>query len=615
MRSTSFIPDSVRSRYALKLLGVSLLIVVVITALTTVAVLQVSDRVRNNQLHSIETNAELEARALGQWIDGKQHVVRTLSHHEGLTPVSGDHTQETLATELDALSAETASLSIVERRPNARSNGTTETIVASTDTQFVGQQLSVTDINWKPTVGFNFDGTDDVILSWVYTDGNDTLVALASPTPDGEHALVAEYRTSVRAEQFTSAIAGTDTLVLGGFTAYVLFDENESSGINPYEGGQNDTVIGRTILESEPTAEIHGAVLTDTRVKGYHSVPGDKVDWVIVKEVPRSTALALTDRVERDLWLLVGVVLTGFLLIGIVIQRGPIRSIQQLAKQANAIAKGDLTVTIDDHNRIDEVGELRSAFRNIKSYIKTITDQAEALSRQAFDDDSMNADIPGRVGDSMAAMRRDLQQFITRLEVLNRILRHNLRNQLDIIRSHAEELDDTDHRRAILAATETLAAVGARARHIDYIISKDPEPTTVNLADRIEAVLDDIETDDMSVTTSLPDDAKVVTDAETLTTVLRSPLENAITYGESSVSVSAESTDSGCTISISDDGPGIPAAELDSLATDEETPLQHSSGLGLWELKWGVEKLDGDLSFVPGEGTTVTIRLPDLDSP
>jgi hypothetical protein len=56
----------------LKLLGVSLLIVLVITALTTVTVVQVSDRVRDNQLQSVETNAELEARALGQWIDGKQ---------------------------------------------------------------------------------------------------------------------------------------------------------------------------------------------------------------------------------------------------------------------------------------------------------------------------------------------------------------------------------------------------------------------------------------------------------------------------------------------------------------------------------------------------------------
>ena len=614
MSLESYLPESVRSRYALKLLGVSLLIVLLITALTTVTVFQVSDRVRDNQLQSVETNAELEARALGQWIDGKQQVVRTLSNHEGLTPVSSNRTQATLATELNALSPETASLSVVERSPHTHSNGTTETIVASTDTQFVGQPLSVTDINWKPTVGFNFDDTDDVILSLVYTDGNETFVALASPMPDGEHVLVAEYETSVRAERFTSTTNGTDTLVLGGFTAYVLFDENESNGITPYEGDRANTTIGRTILQSDPTTDIHGAVLTETEVKGYYSVPGEKVDWVVVKEVPRSKALAVTDRVQRDLWLVVGIVMAGFLLIGSVIHLGPIRSIKRLARQANAIAEGDLSVDIDHGNRIDEIGEVRSAFANTKAYIETISDQAEALSRQAFDEDVLEADVPGRVGESVATMHHDLQQFLTRLEVLNRILRHNLRNQLDVINSHAEALDDTEHREAILAATGTLAALGTRARHIDHILSKDPQPTTVDLTDRIESILNDIEADGVIVSTSLSDDATVVTDAEILTTVLRSPLENAVEYADSSVSVSIEPTDSGCALEISDDGPGIPASELEPLATEQENPLQHSRGLGLWELKWGVDKLDGDLSFMIDNGTTVVIQLPDLDS-
>jgi methyl-accepting chemotaxis protein len=300
MSIESVLPKSVRSRYALKLLGVSLLIVLVITALATVTVIQVSDRVQDGQRQSVETNAELEARALGQWIDGKQQIVRTLSNHEGITPVSGNRTQTTLETELDSLSPETASLSVVERGPNMTSNRT-PTIVASTDIRIVGQQLSVTDINWKPTVGFSFNESNEVILSLLYTDDNGTFVALASPTPDGEHVLVAEYRTSVRADRFSSAISGTETLVLGGFTTYVLFDENESRGITPYAGEDRNTTIEQRILSADPTATISGSVLTESEVKGYHSVPGNKVDWVVVKEVPRETALGLSNRVQRDL--------------------------------------------------------------------------------------------------------------------------------------------------------------------------------------------------------------------------------------------------------------------------------------------------------------------------
>lgn len=607
------LPGFVRSRYALKLLGVSLLIVLVITALATATVFQVSDRVRADQLDSVETNAELEARALGQWIDGKQQVIRALSNHEALTPLDAARTQATLESELGALSRETASLAVVERSPNRHSNGTQETIIASTDTAVVGEPLAATDVNWKPEIGFNFDDTDDVRLSWVYTDGNATLVALASPTQDGEHVLVAEYRTSVRAERFTSALPGTDTLVLGGFTAFVLFDEEASSGFTPYTGDPDNSTIGQAILESDPTTEINGSVLTATEVKGYHSVPGDKVDWVVVKEVPRSTALAVTDRVENDLWLLVGLVVAGFLLIGIVIQRGPIRSIQQLARQANVIADGDLNVDIERGQRRDEVGEVRAAFGNTKDYIQTIADQADALSRQAFDADVLDADIPGRVGESMATMQRDLQHFITRLEVLNRVLRHNLRNEVDVIKSHAEGLDEPERREEILAATDRLTTLGARARRIDRIMSTDPEPTRVDLADRLAAVRADLKPGDVEVTSAVPADATVVTDEEVLTAVLHSPLENAVTHAESRVRVTADVTDAGCTIEIHDDGPGIPDAELTALAAGGERPLQHSRGLGLWELQWGVEALDGDLDFDTSDGTTVEIFLPHLD--
>ena len=79
-------------------------------------------------------------------------------------------------------------------------------------------------------------------------------------------------------------------------------------------------------------------------------------------------------------------------------------------------------------------------------------------------------------------------------------------------------------------------------------MSKERQPTANRVADRVEAVLDGLATDDIALTTSVPDDLTVVTDAEILATVLRSPLENAVTYADSSVTVTAEATESGCTI-------------------------------------------------------------------
>jgi methyl-accepting chemotaxis protein len=106
----------------------------------------------------------------------------------------------------------------------------------------------------------------------------------------------------------------------------------------------------------------------------------------------------------------------GFLLVGAVIQYGPIRSIKRLARQADAIAEGDLSVDIEDEDRIDEVGQLRESFRNTQEYIETITRQSEKLSRQEFDAEVLDEEIPGRVGESMARMQSDLERFIDEIE-------------------------------------------------------------------------------------------------------------------------------------------------------------------------------------------------------
>ncbi|MFC7042778.1 sensor histidine kinase [Halonotius sp. GCM10025705] len=742
MAIESLLPESIRSRYALKLLGGALLIGLLITAFSATTVIDVTDNVRDEQLYSMETNAELEANALAQWIEGNQQTIRALSSHRGLDPAAPEETAAVLAREREALSAEVATLSVVERSPATFSEGTDEQILASTEPTYVGRSLSVTDVNWKPTVGFNFDSTDDVILSWVYTNEDDAaLVAVASPTPDGDHVLVGEYRTDIQAESFTSVIDGTKTQVLGGFTAFVLFDENETNVITPYEGDRANTTIGNRILDTDPGAELNGSVLTENSVKGYHSVPGEAVDWVVVKEAPRQNALAVSESIRGDLTTLVGITLLGFLLIGVVIQRGPIRSIQRLARQADAIADGELAVEIEDEGREDEIGDLRTAFRNTKAYIETIASQADALSRQAFDDDAFEAAIPGRIGTAMADMRGDLRRFINELEterqrystlveqskdgiavvhgeslvfvndrladitgysreelvgmsyanlvveedlagaheqaqrvltdanpadqyvhdietktgqrrrieatgskiihdgepavlinarditerqrreqrltVFNRLLRHNFRNRLDVIKGHAERLADHtegDHAEAVLTAADRLATLGSRARRIDQLVARDPNPTTVDVVAVINELLESVDTEENETTieTTLPATAELRTDAETLRTTLVSPLENAVKYADSTVQVSVTSTPAGCRVVISDDGPGIPAAELDSLAAGTETDLQHGRGLGLWQLKWGVDALNGDLAFETDAGTTVRIELPAL---
>ena len=143
-------------------------------------------------------------------------------------------------------------------------------------------------------------------------------------------------------------------------------------------------------------------------------------------------------------------------------------------------------------------------------------------------------------------------------------------------------------------------------------MARDPDPTVVDLTVVVPDLLSQVDSDDVTVDTAFPPTATLRTDAEILRTTLTSPLENAVRYAESSVAVSIAPTADGYSIAISDDGPGISAAELESLSAGTETPLQHGRGLGLWQLRWGVDALDGDLSFDTEDGTTVDITLTDL---
>lgn len=203
-----------------------------------------------------------------------------------------------------------------------------------------------------------------------------------------------------------------------------------------------------------------------------------------------------------------------------------------------------------------------------------------------------------------------------RLAVLNRVLRHNLRNQADVVKANAESLGDGDSRvDSIIEAADSIAALGQRARRIDQYVSESPENTTVDLSGLVGRVLETIETETgVSVSVEVSDSARIVTNKRALESALESALENAVAYADSAISVTVTERSGGYLFRVVDDGPGIPEWELDSLDEATETALEHSTGIGLWQLKWAVITLNGDLSFDTDGGTTVEIIVPDRGS-
>jgi signal transduction histidine kinase len=205
-----------------------------------------------------------------------------------------------------------------------------------------------------------------------------------------------------------------------------------------------------------------------------------------------------------------------------------------------------------------------------------------------------------------------------RLSVLNRVLRHNLRNKVEVLKSHTEVLDaeldeHTDHTATLAETAEDIARLGRNARQIDQFVAEDSGTGTVDVVAAVSETLDDVGADeaDITVTVDAPESLPVVTNRRALAAALESAVDNAVTYADSSVTVTVEGGGDGCAVSVTDDGPGIPEGELDWLDSGVETSLQHGTGLGLWQLKWAVRTLGGEFSFETTDGTTVELTIPD----
>jgi len=209
-------------------------------------------------------------------------------------------------------------------------------------------------------------------------------------------------------------------------------------------------------------------------------------------------------------------------------------------------------------------------------------------------------------------------------EVLHRLIRHNLRNDLTVILGHSEMLeDDLDGANAKAAATinETanrLRGLTETAQKAQDIIGRETVRKPIDVVSLLEDEIARVQTEfDVAVETDLARTQFVLADAP-LGQAFRQLLTNAVEHNDSAVpslsirTAPAADRSGWLDIEIADDGSGIPEHEVATLTAGEETSLQHSSGIGLWIVHWIVTRYGGELEFEGGEedGSLVRIKLP-----
>ncbi|MFB6093137.1 MAG: PAS domain S-box protein [Haloquadratum sp.] len=226
----------------------------------------------------------------------------------------------------------------------------------------------------------------------------------------------------------------------------------------------------------------------------------------------------------------------------------------------------------------------------------------------------------------VVATMRDITEQVTReqqLASLDRLLRHNIRNRLNVIQGHARMIRDgdaddvRDRAASIESVADEVLTTADKEREIVELLSEHVDPKPIDLAATVDHVVARLAEShpDAEIATDVPSDLRVTTIPKVERAVYEL-VENAIVHSDAEpprVQITARATDGAVEVDIADDGPGIPDDERVVITGESDVePLLHSSGMGLWLTKRIVDRAGGTIRFSDADlgGSAVTVVLP-----
>ncbi|WP_123619838.1 PAS domain-containing sensor histidine kinase [Halorubrum sp. CSM-61] len=286
----------------------------------------------------------------------------------------------------------------------------------------------------------------------------------------------------------------------------------------------------------------------------------------------------------------------------------------------------DLTALFDDATRDAVADALRRVYREREPAdceATLLTRSGERVPyRLALGPIVDGDEVVGAVGVGEDRTEASIRE--ERLAVLTRVLRHNFRNDLNVVTGFTERaieaVEDPElatELERVVDTADRLLRVGETSRRVERLLADRPTPQPIDLADAVEEAL-----------ISLPEELREGADVEVdvpdgitvsaigyLAEAIAELVDNAIRHSDADrprVEIAAAElpSESWASLVVADDGPGIPPAER-AVLTGEETPLEHASGLGLWYVNWIVGAGGGsfDIGAASTGGTRIEMEL------
>jgi PAS domain S-box-containing protein len=217
----------------------------------------------------------------------------------------------------------------------------------------------------------------------------------------------------------------------------------------------------------------------------------------------------------------------------------------------------------------------------------------------------------------------DRERNRQQMKVIDRVLRHNIKNDMTAIIGHAEiiqanapsEIESSIKK--ILEVSQKFVETAEKQRKITGVLTEPPEMATFDIVPFVESAVTEVREQHPAadVRVTLPESLRVNA-IHHIGEAVRELLRNAVAHSDEArpvVEVKVRNEDGNAAVSIRDDGPGIPEMESNILTRQAEIdPLYHGSGLGLWLVHEIVRRSDGRLCFeeTSSDGSSVTISLP-----
>ncbi len=224
---------------------------------------------------------------------------------------------------------------------------------------------------------------------------------------------------------------------------------------------------------------------------------------------------------------------------------------------------------------------------------------------------------------------RRLEEQRDNLKMLNEILRHDVRNDLQLVLAYGRLIEDEaeteetqEHIETVLdSASHAVELTRTAGQMAEVMLTNDRETRPVDLKNHLNSVAEEVRSthDDAIITgeTSVP--SVTVQANDMIDSVFRNIVKNGVDHNDKDVPevvLSSDVRDETVIVRIADNGPGVPEEQKDTIFGKGSAGLKsHGSGIGLYLVRTLVEGYGGDVWITDNdpEGAVFNVELPRAD--